>query len=326
GNLINAPVTALGAVYIARYSQSDEYEADRGGQKLAAAAGYDPQALAPILARLERFVELKTGEERIPSFFDTHPSTPDRMERVTEYGQKLEWTPQSGVARTSAEYLLRLEGLLVGANPAVGVFQDRVFLHPGLDLSINFPGGWKALNTHQAVIAVPPKKDAMLVFGIAGKGTDPEQAAATFARALKAEFGVDPTTSKSMRISELPAYLVAYKDTSGKEPTYLAFLWIAYRGLLYQFMGLAPESYRETLRATAFSFRPMTAQERASIKETRLHIVSARGHETLSQLCQRTKNVWDLKTTSVMNGVDEDQALKEGQLIKIAILQPYQAP
>jgi predicted Zn-dependent protease len=98
---------------------------------------------------------------------------------------------------------------------------------------------------------------------------------------------------------------------------------VGYRGLIYQFIGLAPEKYRELLRATALSFRPMTSTERKSITETRLRVVSVRSNESLTQLSKRMHNVWDIHTTAVMNGIDAKEPLREGQLIKIAVIQPY---
>jgi len=323
GKLINAPVNAIGGAYLASHSRQDEFESDQFGQQLAASAGYDPSALAPILARLEAFVEVENGEKRIPGFFDTHPTTPDRVERVERDAQSIQWARQPGIAPGTKAYLRKLDGLLIGGNPAMGVFQDGKFLHPELDLSLTLPEGWKTLNTRQAVFAMAPKEDGILVMAVAGKGSDPEQPADRFETALYNEYRIKPAQSKSMKIGKLPAHLSLYTDNSGREPMHLAFLWVGYRGLIYQFIGLAPEKYRELLRATALSFRPMTPTERKSITETRLRVVSARSNESLTQLSKRMRNVWDIHTTAVMNGIDIKEPLKEGQLIKIAVLQSY---
>ena len=322
GKLINAPVNAIGGAYLASHSRQDEFESDRFGQQLAAAAGYDPAALAPILARLEAFMEVHTGEKRIPGFFDTHPTTPDRIAGVERDAQSIQWARQPGISPGTKAYLRNLDGLLIGDNPAIGVFQDGKFLHPELNLSLTLPEGWKTLNTRQAVFAVAPKEDGMLAMAIAGKGSSPRQPADRFETALYNKYGIKPTQSKTMRIGKLPAYISLYTDSSGREPMHLAFLWVGYRGLIYQFIGLAPEKYRELLRATAMSFRPMTPTERTSITETRLRVVSARSNENLNQLSKRMHNVWDLHTTAVMNGIDVKEPLKKGQLIKIAIVQP----
>jgi predicted Zn-dependent protease len=323
GNLINAPITILGAAYIAQHSQSDEHEADQLGQQLSASAGYDPGALAPVLVRLQRFLDLKTGVKRMPGFFDTHPSTPDRVERVTKQAGKIAWRREPGVVSGSAEYVRQLEGLLIGVNPAEGVFHGSQFLHPDLDFTITFSEGWKTLNTRQAVVALAPKGDALLSLGIIGQGMDPATAAEALIDAMYKEHGVKPTDSEHMQIGKIPAHLVVYKDRSGRAPVDLIFVHLAYQGLIYHFFGMALEHHRSALLEVVQSFRPLTYEERTSIKETRLHIASAQTNETLTQLSTRTKNVWDVKITAVVNGISPDQTLRQGQLIKIAVSMPY---
>ena len=107
---------------------------------------------------------------------------------------------------------------------------------------------------------------------------------------------------------------------------HMAFLWVAYRKVVYRFIGLAPEKYRENLRSSALSFRPITAKEKSSITERRLRVVAARESESLELLSQRTGNVWPLKATAVVNGIDKDRPLKKGQLIKIAVPKPFKYP
>jgi predicted Zn-dependent protease len=323
GTLLMAPAAVIGGAYLTAHGRQDEFESDQLGQRLAADAGYDPAALAPILARLEDFTEAYSGEHRIPGFFDTHPTTPDRVSRVQRDAGSIAWQRQGGVTPGPAAYLKSLDGLLVGDNPAIGVFEGQNYLHPELNLFLTFPQNWKALNTRQAVFALTPQEDGLLIMGIAGEGTDPSQAAAEFEKTLYAERRVKPDESKSEPISGLPAHVLTYTDNTGKEALHMHFLWVGYRGMLYQFIGIAPERYRPVLRETALSFRPLSAKEKASIKETRLRVVSAQAGETLEKLSLRTGNEWDVLTTAVINGLDKNKTLQKGQLVKVAVSQPY---
>jgi predicted Zn-dependent protease len=163
-----------------------------------------------------------------------------------------------------------------------------------------------------------------VILGIQGKGNDPEKAAKDFLRTLQKEFGkVKPSRSESVNVGDWPAYLLTFTDRSGTEPMHMHFLWIASRGLMYQMTGLAPERYREILRKTALSLRPLTEKERASIMEIRLRVVTARDGETLKQLSKRTQNQWDLDRTAVMNGIAPDAILKKGEPVKIAVSEKY---
>ena len=326
GNLINAPVNALGGAYIAKHSREDEFEADQLGQQVAARAGYDPQAMAAFLDRLGQASEIISGEKHRPGWFDTHPGTPDRVKRVSRDAQRIEWEGQPAVAGDNDAYLRQLDGLLLGVDPALGVLQGSKFLHPVLGLSIEFPPDWTAVINRQAVVAIAPEQDGVLTIGIGGENIEPWEAAGVFERALYDQHRIKPTRSESVKIGTFPAYLLLYTDTSGKEPTHMAFLWVAYRKVVYRFIGLAPERYRENLRSSALSFRPITAKEKASIKERRLKVVIAHANESLSHLSKRTGNVWPLKATAVVNGIDADKPLKEGQLIKIAVTKPFKNP
>jgi predicted Zn-dependent protease len=107
---------------------------------------------------------------------------------------------------------------------------------------------------------------------------------------------------------------------------HLAFLWVAYRNIVYRFIGVAPEKYRENLRLSALSFRSLTTEEKSSITERRLKVVAARANESLSQLSKRTGNVWPIEATAVVNGIDGDKLLKKGQLIKVAVSRPFKSP
>jgi Zn-dependent protease with chaperone function len=77
GNLLNAPINTVTQISLASYSRSQESESDRLGMRLAAESGYDPIALADILAHLQADVEMLTGERHKSSFFDSHPFGPD---------------------------------------------------------------------------------------------------------------------------------------------------------------------------------------------------------------------------------------------------------
>ncbi len=326
GNLINAPINLAGGAFIAKHSREAEFESDRYGQVLAARSGYDPEALATALDRLEQEARLMTGKERKAGFFDTHPMTPNRIERLTRDAQNIEWTRQPGVVGDTAAYLRRLDGLLIGPNPVHGVVQGRKILHPALDFSVTFPEGWQVINTRRAAIAVEPNQEALLVMSIAGKDVAPRQAADELKRVLEKRYRAKPSHSRDVKIGPYPGHLVTYTDNSGREPMHIHFLWFAYRGLLYQYVGLGPERLRSTLGDAALSFRPLTDEERSSIKEMRLRLVPAKDGETLPQLSVREHNALKMEYTAVINGIDAGKQLQAGQLVKIVVLKPYSGP
>ena len=93
--------------------------------------------------------------------------------------------------------------------------------------------------------------------------------------------------------------------------------------MLYQFNAFGTERYRPVLKKAALSFRPLKKSERNSIKEMRLRVVTARSGEKLAQLSKRTGNKWPLENTAAINGIEVNQSLPKGKLIKIAVQQLF---
>ena len=73
----------LRAAKIAAYGRDQERDADRGGQLLAAQAGYDPRGIARFLRKLDAAERYEIGWSRLPSFFATHPTSPERSAMPT---------------------------------------------------------------------------------------------------------------------------------------------------------------------------------------------------------------------------------------------------
>ena len=128
GNMINAPINTLGAAYLSKHSREDEFEADRLGQALTAQAGYDPQTLVNFLVRLQNQSQLHSGEKRGPGFFDTHPTTPDRVDRLTVAAQKIKWTREPGVVGDSAAFLYQMDGPAPTCRPPLMNCQYKLMM------------------------------------------------------------------------------------------------------------------------------------------------------------------------------------------------------
>jgi len=318
GALINVPIDTVGGAWLSAYSRSQESEADRIGIRTAAQAGYDPAALAEILARLERDVASLTGQERRFSIFDNHPMTKDRMKDIQRRAASLAPATIPPIAQEHAELFAKLDGLWWGENPEAGVFHQNRFLHPVSGITITFPPGWKHRNTPQYVISIHPQQEAMLLLGIAGPASDPEASGEKFIAHMRSEAGIEPLSERKIAMDEFPAFVVTYLDRSGRTPTYLHFAWASMAGQTFQLIGLAPERHRETLRDAALSLRPLTEAERGYVKGKRLRVITARQSERLENLAARASDVWSPAYTALVNGMAPDVVLHEGQLVKIA--------
>jgi predicted Zn-dependent protease len=324
GAVVSAPFAVAGAGAIASYSRDQELEADEFGQKISAEAGYDPKALGVFLDELARATKLLTGEEAQLSWFDSHPSTPRRANDATRRAKDLVVAPGTPIVQGREGYLRRVEGLMVGENPAEGVFEDQRFLHPDMRFTLVFPDEWETMNTRSAVGAVSPGRDAQLVLQLDGKGADPRERASEFFTELRQQARVDVARLDSLEINGLRA--VRGQAVVDRSVT-LDLTWIAYRDDVYLLAGVVPRGYNDGHRTlfgkTGQSFRPITSAERERITARRLRLREAEAGESLEAFGRRVGNVWSPEETAVANGLAHGATLSAGQLLKVAITEPY---
>lgn len=314
--LVGAPFELVAA----GYSRDQETESDVLGQALCARAGYEPAALARILDRMEVFESIGSEEKRRASFFDSHPTTDDRVARLTRDGRALTVAEGAAICANEGELFARLAGLSIGEDPRHGFVRGSAFLHPTFDLYLEFPKDWRVENSPSSVTAVAPNQRGVVVLGVVGEGEPADLAthAEQCAKELEKEYGVKPEERRATTTGGVPAHALIVTDASGEEPTHIYFLWIAYDGIIFQVIGLSTAAQRPLLRAAIDSIRPLTRDELASTHRRSLEVVTATASETLADLGVRTENSWSTQATAVANGLDAALPLREGQPIKIA--------
>lgn len=102
------------------------------------------------------------------------------------------------IAATRAAFLARLDGVIVGPDPANGIFIDNVFQQPALAVALEMPPGWKMKNTPAAAVASEPEGRAVVTLQIAGEGRDPAEGAR--------QDGLDERLVDNSRVGPLPAF------------------------------------------------------------------------------------------------------------------------
>ena len=323
GNIVGGVGEFAQSLVFAPYSRSQETEADRVGQEMMARAGWDPAALSTFLNTLERDVALmdKKGPRK-PSFFDSHPAIPDRVAKTAEYAQELTRVTRRPISASHEAFLARLDGVVVGQRAANGIIEGQAFLHPDFNFVVQFPEKWQLENSPQKIVAVAPDGKAAMVLGAAVEGNDPLDGARALEKATKSSGIVSKT--QTVTIGGLSA---AHTQIEADGSVTLDLTWIAHGGLIYQVVGMAPTKQFDTLQAVfqsvAHSFRPLTVSERANIKEKRIRLVKARAGETIEKLATRANSAWTKEEIAVANALAVGNPLKDGQVIKVAIAEPY---
>lgn len=320
----------LRAARIAAYGREQELDADRGGQLLAAKAGYDPTGIASFLRKLDASERYKVGWARLPFFLATHPTSPERSSIALDRAATLQWTPEPGVSATEElAYLGVIDGLIIGDDPAGGLFdEENRFVHPELDFSIRFPQGWETMNTNKAVRALSPRRDAQATLTVIGGGEKPlEEIVDDF---LEEEFeGIEVRVRerRELKVGELPAIRVAGRSAGFGPGLHVQMTFVRYNDLVYRLTVLslpgADRKYRGRSHAFARSFRPLDEEGTRSLRVTRIRVARALENETLKDLSERTRNELEVVFTGVLNGIYASTPLEARTPVKIGIAEPY---
>jgi predicted Zn-dependent protease len=324
GSIVGGVGEFAQSLVFAPYSRSQETEADKVGQEIAAKAGWDPSALSTFLSTLEREVDLMSKEPRKPSFFDSHPATPDRVAKTAEHAKELARVNRAPISATREAFLSRLDGLVVGQRAANGIFIKQSFLHPDFNFFVQFPESWKLENSPQKIAAGAPDGKAAVIVGAATQGTDPFDGARAVEKATKSSDILSRT--EPVTIAGLPG---AHTQIEADGRVTLDITWIAYGGMIYQVVGMAPTKLFDGLQgifhSVAHSFRPLSDSERATITENRIRLVKAQAGETIEGLGIRADSAWTKEQIAVANALAVGNQLKDGQLLKVAITEHYKS-
>jgi predicted Zn-dependent protease len=318
GRMVSSSGQALQTgLVIAPYGRAQENEADQIGQALAAKAGYDPGGISSFLRTLEREVALLDDQPHDRGILRTHPITADRVAKTEERSPSLMRMPGHPIARDQADLFARIDGIVVGADPAQGVIRDNVAIHPELDVVITFPIGWQLMNTREAVGAMSPAKDALLAVAIAERNVSLD---ALVAKLEREQSGLQ---FERFRIRDLPAARTRMNDRS----RFIDLTMIEYRGDVYSLLGQSAassaEQYGKVFDSTARSFRALNNREWRSLEESRLRIREVRAGQTAAAVTKHTGSSWSAEQIAVANAIDADQRLDAGRLLKVGIPQAY---
>jgi predicted Zn-dependent protease len=313
---------------LAAYGRDQERTADKLGQQLAGAAGYDPQGMSTFMKQLEFAERLSRGSSRIPSWRDSHPSSGERVADNAARASRVRWTPKPGIVDGRAGFLALLDGLAIGLPASEGVFKRTRFLHPDMGFTIRFPDGWETRNTHSAVGALSPERNAQVVLEFGGTGTDLDAAAEKFIAKSRKD-GLRLEEPEKATIGGRKALRSRGTASTGRGSFHAVVTWLLWKHggdeMIFRIMGLSLSRQHEGIFVNvARSFRPITERELKGIKETRLRIAVAEEGETLAALSRRTRNKWNVNRTAVANGVHSTERLQKDFPVKIAREELYQ--
>jgi predicted Zn-dependent protease len=279
--------------------------------------GYDPREMVNVYRMLER-VSAASGGSRVPDWAATHPNPVDRQARINSTVATIP-AESLGTTVRRADYLRRVDGIVFGADPREGFFQDGQFYHPGLKFRMTFPSGWKTVNTRQAVAGQSQAGDAQVVL-TASPGTTPDSAANAF-------FAQVQGRSQRRQINGLQAIGGPFTAQTQEGQTLAgAAAFVAYGGLIYEEVGVATTSgwrtHQTAINAWLESFRPLTDPAILAVEPQRLDVVRIDRDMTLTQFAARHASGVPVAQLAVINNADSTAVLPRGSDVKRVVGKP----
>lgn len=320
-----ADVAQMGAAaYLQSYSRDQESEADHLGLRYMSQAGWHPQAMVTMLEKLRgqaRLEALMAG--RSPDSIDqldfmaSHPRTIDRVNAAMT--ETLGADPQGALG--TEEYLAHIDGLVYGDDIAQGVVRGRAFLHPVLGLRFEVPDGFRLSNGDKAVTATHPSGAAIIFDGakVRGDGAMGDYLRRTWmARA-------NLNGLEEIQINGMAAATATTRGRTKAGTVDVRALAIRFdAGQVYRFLFLTPPArtaaLSEELRRTTYSFRRLTAEEKAAVKPWRIKVVRAGAGDSADSLGARmAPSQWKVELFRVLNGLAAGQNPQPGQQVKLVV-------
>jgi predicted Zn-dependent protease len=315
---------------MAAYGRDMERDADKGGQILCAAAGYDPMGMSTFLANLGQTERYRMGFSRNPGWLDTHPGSSERSAINAIRASEIRWRRDPLLGDTQKSLYDKLEGLPFGPRPEAGVFEGDIFMHPDLDFYIRFPRGWYTQNSNTAVGAQEPRGRAIVFLTADAPPGDPREIAETWAEKTRQVQAISVEDSRPVKVGHIDAWRMKVNASSGMGSVTSLVTFIPYANATWRVTSMSRASdadqYLGRTLVTARSFRPLTEQEKASIVGANLHIVTAQPGDSVERLNQRTGNAWDVRATALYNGFFIDHRFEGRDLVKTLRVTPYHSP
>jgi predicted Zn-dependent protease len=251
----------------------------------------------------------------VPGWLATHPTPESRIAEVSAAVAKL---PAPAGERTvaRARYLWSLDGVVFGENPREGYFSADTFVHPELAFQLRFPSGWKKSNQRQAVGAISPGEDAVVVLTLSGRES-PEAAA----REFFAQQGVQQGPALAASLGGGRAVAHVFGVARQQQPSLQGLAAFAeLGGRVYQLLGYTLESrwpsYQSTLSQSIATFGPVTDRRLLDVQPQRVEVVRLPAAMTLEEFARRYPSTVDLGTLAIINQAEPGEELPAGREIK----------
>ena len=327
-------------VGFSKFSRTNEYQADMLSLRYLERLGYDPREIIDVFKTLKRsddliykiYMAMNDGKKPPHNpFYDLLKSHPDAIHRIRKTELRVgSW--DEDLNQGQDRYYEMIDGMSFGPNFRIaGVAGARDLYLPEDRLKLTFPegyyldynGAWKAVNRSAAI-------QVSINVSSVDKHQDPEETMRIFFPELRqfeeikaaglfgyTAIGYFEKSGDKIRVIGLKGS----ESIDGEEKTKGSkFYSIVLRIKNVDTREGTAEEHEENFLKAVKSAQLLTADQAKRIQPLRVHIATVQKGETVASLSEKMA-FGDFKEDwfRVLNGLDEDDILQNGQKIKLVV-------
>jgi predicted Zn-dependent protease len=322
GEIAASPFIRAGSLINSQYSQSHETEADKQGVALAAAAGYKPQALAPMLKRLNLEVEFLTQNKEQKDYFSTHPYTPDRIKNINKTAEKLTVSKNPALLNNN-EFLRQLNGLSIGLNPEYGfAFEDKIY-HPQMKLQMDTAEGWNFSFERQGLNLTSKKGDAMVAIQMSPDSLSAYGMMKKIENLTFKKTGLSPSRSEASTWFGNKAAILTYNTTENGRAVFIQYTFVEYNNQLLKMVAMGYKEQEMEMAKVLAYLKPIKRNDLPQATTLNIVVSEAKEGESISAFAKRFEVEKWSNFIGGLNDKNDSYLCKKGELLKWIQYQPY---
>jgi len=304
------------------FSRRQELEADQLGAQYLVKAGYDPAALATMLASLANQTALDArvagrDARAMPTWASTHPDPASRVQRAAALARQINGT--RGGQRDANAFMAAIDGVMYADDPREGVIEGNEFLHPDMRLRFAVPAGFGIQNGATAVSIAGTAGQAQ--FSLAPYAGDMSAYIDAVFKQVGGETRIPYGDIRRTTVNGLSAaYSSATVTGQSGQVDVTVFAYEFARDRAYHFVALTPAGQMRTFEPLFASLRQMTDAEARAVRPRKIDIVTAGRGDSVASLANRMAfSTYRADRFRVLNGLAANAELRPGQKVKLVV-------
>lgn len=302
-----------------RFSREQELQADELGIQYLNRAGYDPHAMATVLASLAAQNALDASlqgrdDATVPEWASTHPDPASRVQTALQKA-----AGSTGVTNRDT-FLTRIDGLVYGDDPEQGIIEGRTFIHPVFRLAFTAPQGFYMVNGTRAVSINGQSGQAQLSTG-PYDGNLGNYIRNVFRALGGNQQTLAPASMEQTTVNGIPAaYGIARVNSGSGQVDVVVFAYEFSNNQAFHFAAISQAGRSGVFTPMFNSMRRISQAEANQVVPRRIEVVTVRSGDTISSLARRMAyDTAQEQRFRVLNGLGSDDVLRAGQKVKLVV-------